>query len=290
MTEKETVSDVWKDGKNVQGNVKLDLVAHLKNANEKPEAIAIKQKAVGLCDFDRFENPTILDVGCGIGSDIIRISELLELSSKSGSITGIDFNSEMIAAAKEITAKEITYDQVSVSIQQMDAKKLDFENNLFDIIFISCTLQHISVPDVEIVLSEVNRVLKPNGKLVIVEPEQSALKFYSQNEELKSLVEKLFTGLQMANSSAGSGLYWMLPKRGFTIEAVESFSTISLDLTSSDPGWIKLNGMASMAVRKNIITQEECDKFIPLYITAAKGKELMCSSLVFMYKARKADS
>lgn len=286
-TKEVTVSDVWKDGKNEKDGVKLDLVAHLKNANNRPEAIKMKHQALDLFEFEKMDNPIILDVGCGIGCDIIRMAGMLEIANKSGSITGIDFNTEMVNAAKELTAKEITYEQVSVNIEKMDATEMNIEDATFDVAFISCTLQHISPTDTEKVLSEIHRVLKPDGKIVIIEPEQSALKFYTPNSELKVLVDKMFTGIHMANASVGSGLNWILPNHGFQVEVIESISNVAVDLTSSDPGWIKLNGMTKMAVEKGVLTQEEADKYVPLYSKAAEDRKLMCSSLVFIYKAHK---
>lgn len=281
----ECVSDVWKNGKNVQGEVKLDLVAHLKNANERPEATKMKNKGISLCDFDIIEEPNVLDIGCGIGSDVFRIVDVLKEKNKKGSIVGIDFNTEMIAASKHLVGEENIPDNVNVSFEQMDATSLIFDDESFDVIFISCVLQHISPENVVKVIQESKRVLKKDGRLVILEPEQSALKFYTQNKELSEMVEKMFKALTMAHSSVGSHLYWILREQGLHIDVIDSLSTVGCDLTISDPGWIKLNGMAKMAVGKGIFTQEEADKYVKLYSTAAEAKEILCTSLVFLYKA-----
>ena len=46
----------------------------------------------------------------------------------------------------------------------MDANKLQFPDNSFDVVFGSSILHHL---DINQTLDEITRVLKPNGKLVI---------------------------------------------------------------------------------------------------------------------------
>ncbi|MEM7133560.1 MAG: class I SAM-dependent methyltransferase [Chloroflexota bacterium] len=49
----------------------------------------------------------------------------------------------------------------------MDAHKLDFNDNEFDLVFGSAMLHHL---DLHVALREIQRVLKPNGKIVFYEP------------------------------------------------------------------------------------------------------------------------
>ena len=282
-----SVSDVWKDGKNLQGGVKLDLVQHLKRMNERADVEKLKQKGIDLLSLLSYDSPSVLDVGCGIGSDTLRVAKILSDSSKPARIVGIDFNTEMIAAANYFlseTAPTLN-EGVSVEFQQMDATLLAFEDNSFDLVFISCTLQHITPDDVVKVLKEVLRVLKSNGSLVVIEPESSAMKFYSENKELLEQLGKVYQQLLMASSSIGSNLFWILPRVGFTITQKEAIATISEDFQSTDPGWVKLNGMARLAVTKGIFTQQEADDYVASFSTTVENRGLMCSSLAFIYKA-----
>jgi len=281
-----SVSDVWKDGQNVQDGVRLDLVAHLKNANQRPEAVKMKNRAVELCKLETTEHPTILDIGCGIGSDLLRMIDTLKTLNKSASLTGIDFNSEMVAGAQyEVSQAEIP-ENISVTLQKMDATQLEFPDASFDLVFISCTLQHISGENVKKVIDGVKRVLKPRGRAVIVEPEQSAMTFYTRDQRLKSLIDKVFSGLPMASSSVGSSLFWIIRESGLNVVHKEGLASLGSDLKGIDPGWVKLNGMARMAVAQSIVTQEEADEFVQGYMSAAETEDLLCSSLVFLYEAQ----
>ena len=100
---------------------------------------------------------------------------------------------------------------------------------------------------------------------------------------MDELLAKMFGALPMANPNVGSRLYWILQKAGFTLDVVDTMSSTGLDLTFSDPGWIKVNGMAKMAVTKGVFTQEEVDNYVTKYTTAAESKNFLCTSIAFLY-------
>jgi len=54
-----------------------------------------------------------------------------------------------------------------------DIKKLPFKKNSFDGVFLSHVIEHLPIADVSKGLSEIHRVLKPKGKLVIATPHPS---------------------------------------------------------------------------------------------------------------------
>ena len=96
----------------------------------------------------------IADIGCGTG-------ELLYLIRKKNScarLYGIDISPKMIEKAKSKKIKNVFF---SIG----DAEKLNFDNNTMDIIITSESFHHYPYP--QKALEEVNRVLKPNGLLVL---------------------------------------------------------------------------------------------------------------------------
>jgi len=95
----------------------------------------------------------ILDVACGQGV-LCR-----ELAKKGSDITGIDASPNLIKIAKQ-RSSDIKYFTA-------DAKSLKmFEDNSFD--KVSCIMAIQNMDPLEPVISEMNRVLKPNGKLLLV--------------------------------------------------------------------------------------------------------------------------
>lgn len=102
--------------------------------------------------FTKLEDKSILDVGCGNGWS----SYLLAKHSKS--TTGIDLH---IDGFEPQISERLTYKQSS-------AIKIDFPNSTFDIVATHECLEHI--PNPELALKELDRVLKPGGYVFIVGP------------------------------------------------------------------------------------------------------------------------
>ncbi len=99
----------------------------------------------------------ILDVGTGSGGFI----DLLRQALRSyDSFVGIDLNGEELKKAKE------EYGTIA-EFKKMNAEKLDFPDNSFDIVSIASSLHHLERP--EKVLKEMIRVVKPQGYLIIQE-------------------------------------------------------------------------------------------------------------------------
>ncbi len=100
----------------------------------------------------------ILDVGTGRGEFIKLLSENIGHYDQ---IVGIDSHQGILIEAKE--KLEIR----NVELFQMDADRMTFEDESFDMVCLSNTLHHLS--DIEGVINEMKRVLKHGGLFIINE-------------------------------------------------------------------------------------------------------------------------
>ncbi|MEE9387727.1 MAG: class I SAM-dependent methyltransferase [Paracoccaceae bacterium] len=98
----------------------------------------------------------VLEVGVGTGLSLEHYSAKMQVS-------GIDFSDDMLQKAR-IKVENMQLDQVS-ELRQMDARSLDFPDNSFDTVVAMHVLS--VVPEPEKVMSEIARVCKPGGKVVI---------------------------------------------------------------------------------------------------------------------------
>ncbi len=105
--------------------------------------------------FKDIKIKAILDVGTGTGDFVTVLKEVFS----DAEITGVDPNTESLIQAKER--------YLEVTFKEMSAEKLNFENSIFDLASISMALHH--VPDVKKSLTEIQRVVKPNGWIVVNE-------------------------------------------------------------------------------------------------------------------------
>lgn len=108
-------------------------------------------------------NLEVLDFGCGKG---IFISDLLSVNP-SLKVTGVDISKTAISYAKK-KLPEIKLFVIA------EGKKLPFKDNSFDFIIALDVLLHVY--DTELIFSELYRLLKPKGRLLITVPYYGLLK------------------------------------------------------------------------------------------------------------------
>lgn len=102
-----------------------------------------------------------LDAGCGTGEDAKRA---LDQVGPSGHVWGVDFSAAMIEECKRRWSTV-----PSLEFKVADAHALDFEDNSFDATRSDRVFQHLADPVKA--LSEMVRVTKPGGRVVIADPD-----------------------------------------------------------------------------------------------------------------------
>jgi len=125
------------------------------------------------------EGQTAIDLCCGTCDWTISLAQ----KSKTGKIIGLDFSQNMLDYGA-IKLNELDLEQ-QVTLIQGNAMKLPYEDNSFDYATIGFALRN--VPDLEQVLREMQRVIKPGGLVVSLElskptwePFKSLYYFYFQ--------------------------------------------------------------------------------------------------------------
>jgi demethylmenaquinone methyltransferase/2-methoxy-6-polyprenyl-1,4-benzoquinol methylase len=104
---------------------------------------------------------TGIDLCCGTGDWTIALAQ----ASSSGRIIGLDFSRGMLDVGEAKVEKLGLSDQIT--LVEGNAMSLPFENNSFDFATIGFGLRN--VPDLDQVLREMRRVVKPGGKIVCLE-------------------------------------------------------------------------------------------------------------------------
>lgn len=105
----------------------------------------------------------VLDVGVGTG---LVAAQACVLTEDAALVTGVDPSTGMIAASKLPDAMHLVEGR---------AESLPFPDNHFDFLSMGYALRHIS--DLEVAFGEFKRVLKPGGRLCILEITQAQSRF-----------------------------------------------------------------------------------------------------------------
>ncbi len=120
----------------------------------------------------------VLDVCVGTANSSLILAE----ANDQNNIVGIDLSPDMIAVAEGKAKKRGVH---NLSLAQMDALKMDFPDHAFDIAMVSFGLHELSYILMVDLLKEMHRVLKPQGKLFIVDYEK-------ENGRMKSFLLSMF--------------------------------------------------------------------------------------------------
>lgn len=107
------------------------------------------------------------------------------------SLTGIDLSPEMLAIAKE----RVDEHGVEVELQEADAQALPFPSDRFDTVV--CTYSLCNIPDEAQAVAEMKRVLKPAGRLILVDHIRSASKPVYWGQKLVELFSVRMDGDHM---------------------------------------------------------------------------------------------
>jgi ubiquinone/menaquinone biosynthesis C-methylase UbiE len=111
---------------------------------------------------------TVVDVGCGTGGDL---AELATLVGHDGHVIGVEINPELAARARDLVAENALTATVEVLCESGEA--LSLADASVDAIRADRALQYFPHP--ERALADMWRVLRPGGRLAVVEPDWKLL-------------------------------------------------------------------------------------------------------------------
>tara|TARA_R110002051_G_scaffold149720_1_gene222274 strand:- start:4638 stop:5603 length:966 start_codon:yes stop_codon:yes gene_type:complete len=120
---------------------------------------------------DLINNPNILYVGVGGGMELLQFSYF---SRKKGGVVGIDVVDEMLEASSKnfkIAEKENEWFKSEfIDLKKGSALDLPITDNSIDVAAQNCLFNIFKIDDLKKAVSEMYRVLKPHGRLVMSDP------------------------------------------------------------------------------------------------------------------------
>lgn len=107
-------------------------------------------------DFEGYRGKKLLEVGCGIGTDLVRFA-------KGGAeVTGVDLSQ----TALELARKNAVLSGVSCDLRLANGEALPFESERFDVVYGHGVLQYTAEP--RRMADECHRVLKRGGQAIFM--------------------------------------------------------------------------------------------------------------------------
>ena len=196
---------------------------------------------------------TVLDVGCGPGTDTIPLAQIV---GKSGQVVGVDHDAAMIAEA------ERRAEQAGCSAWcrhlQADATALPLQTSRCDACRSERLFQH--VPDPAAVLSEMARVTRPGGWIVVFDADWSTLSIDTPEVELEQRLLRYRLEHLVQSGYVGRQLYGLFRRQQFTDIAVE-LHPLSLTDYASCRYACHLEVLEASALAAQVITEQELQRW-----------------------------
>jgi SAM-dependent methyltransferase len=188
---------------------------------------------------DLANRPTILYVGIGGGMELLQFAYF---SRRLGGVIGLDVVDEMLAACREnLREAELQnpwFRSSFVDLRKGDALDLPIANAAVDVAAQNCLFNIFHERDLERALSEMYRVLKPHGRLMLSDPvcESPIPEHLKNNERLRALC---LTGAMSLDdyikrlTSAGFGTVEVRAKRPYRVLSPRHYPTDKLIFVES---------------------------------------------------------
>lgn len=222
-------------------------------------------KARTLQKADLQAGHVVLDVGCGLGNDVVKMADIV---GASGHIYGIDFSQAMIDAANANIADR----DLPVTFQQGDIYALNFEDDFFDRIRADKVFQHLSDPHKAV--AELVRVTKPSGKIVIADPDHDSLIIDTPFSDVNHRFVR-FRSDQMAQGGIAHQLYGIFKHAGLEDVTVEPLIKAYTNYDEKKVTSPYLNEIW-VAEKHGAVTKEEAEAWANFLRTAIKNDRFLC--------------
>ncbi|MFQ6113478.1 MAG: class I SAM-dependent methyltransferase [bacterium] len=109
-----------------------------------------------LVDFNCYKGKNLLEVGCGVGIDLIRFAR------GGAMVTGVDLAERSIELAK----KNFEHHGLTGHLLLGNGEDLDFEDNSFDVVYAHGVIQYTA--NDQAMVDELYRVVKPGGEVIMM--------------------------------------------------------------------------------------------------------------------------
>jgi ubiquinone/menaquinone biosynthesis C-methylase UbiE len=167
---------------------------------------------------------TVVDLGCGPGTDLLSLAAAL---GGSGAVIGFDRDEAMLARARQRVAGVAT-----VGVRRGDIASLPLCDAGIDRARTDRVLQHVDDP--ARVLAEARRVLRPGGRLVMAEPDWDTLAVDHPDVRLSRAYTRFVAEEVVRNGAIGRELPRLAAGAGFSVTAVRPVTPVFRDLADAD--------------------------------------------------------
>jgi ubiquinone/menaquinone biosynthesis C-methylase UbiE len=238
----------------------------------------VAQRSETIRQLDLSSGERVLDIGCGPG---YLCESMGEIVGPRGAVVGIDISTDLIALCNQ--RKTSAWLSYAIS----DATKVNQADASFDVVV--CTQVAEYVPDVDRLVSEAFRVLKPGGRTLFMATDWDAVVWHSENPDRMALVMKSWEA-HCAHPRLPRSMQYRLVNAGFRFDGAAVFPILNLrcDDDSYSNGLAKV--VREFVARKKDVSADDLDEWHGEFQRLSQAGRYFFSTNRYIFKASKPDA
>ena len=248
-----------------------DLFKFLDDVDAIPTIQKIKGRMLDLCPIGPGDR--VLDVGCGLGHEAIRLGNRV---GQSGSVEGVDIAEAFITESRRRALDE----NCEVKFKIGSVLELPFPDSVFDVCRAERVLIHLEDPGSA--LSEMVRVVRPGGRITAFDFDMGAYVIDSDDQPMTRRIEKVviehwpngYLARQLPHMFRQAGLVELVFEPQIHLPPFHTFSRITYSTLKA-------------ATKSGKLTERELDQWWAGIESAAASGEFFHSELGFIVSGRK---
>ena len=210
---------------------------------------ALTEKVLKLLSLKTGERYDILDFGCGSGDLLGRVSKIVNDDSNLVGVDGME---------KPVTSAQKLYSSIDFRHEKF-VDSFAFSDDSFDIVVSIDTLE--CIPNKAALLSEVARILRPNGKILFAHWDWDTQVYNS--EHIKS-IRKLTASfsdwkqdwMDDCDGQMGRRLWGLLEGSGMFKGSIECFTLLETQFHEGEYGFDRLQDLSCLVPTRKIDSSE----------------------------------
>lgn len=218
---------------------------------------------------------SVLSVGCGPGFETEALAQYV---GEDGSITGVDVNEEVLAAARDRCGG-----LPQVSFGQGDITDLPVADESYDLAIAKQVLYAVS--DIEEALNELFRVVRPTGRVAVTAGDKRTHVKHTSTDRMQRADEIYRANID--HSQLGTRLVGRLPETGFTVEEVVPHAKIQTEIDDQIEQGIGVQ--RGLLEASDAFDSEEVDAWEQDVRELDEIGQFLSCSTSFLYIARKPE-
>ena len=239
-----------------------------------PDVVA--QRCAQLRILEPRAGERVLDVGCGTG---LFVADIAQTVGAAGRVLGLDLSPHVLALARRRCA-----DWSWVSCEQGDASALPAGDAEFNAAVSVQVLEY--VPDVDRPLGEIHRVLRPGGRVLIVDSDHDAFVINADDTERQQRILAAWRA-HAAHQALPRSLTQRLRRVGFELERRELLPMFGTSVNPHSFAGGLVESIRAFVVQSGAISEGEATAWVEDLRTVDGRGDLLLLLPRFVFLARK---